>query len=63
MYKVSRASQVVQVVKNLPANAEDMRCRFALWVRKIPRRRAWQPTPIFLPGEPHRQRSLVSYGP
>ena len=63
MYKVSRASQVVQVVKNLPANAEDMRRRFDLWVRKIPRRRAWQPAPIFLPGESHRQRSLVSYGP
>ena len=29
------------------------------WVRKIPWRRAWQPTPIFLPGESHGQRSLV----
>ena len=26
-------------------------------------RRAWQPTPVFLPGEPHGQRSLVGYGP
>ena len=26
------------------------RCRFDPWVRKIPWRRAWQPTPVFLPG-------------
>ena len=26
-------------------------------------RRAWQPTPGFLPGEPHEQRSLVGYSP
>ena len=29
------------------------------WVRKIPWIRKWQPTPEFLPGEPHRERSLV----
>ena len=28
------------------------RCSFDLWVRKIPWRRAWQPNPVFLPGEP-----------
>ena len=33
------------------------------WVRKIPWRRAWQPTPVFLPGEFHGQRSLVVYSP
>ena len=32
-------------------------------VKKIPRRRAGQPTPIFLPGESHGQRSLASYDP
>ena len=26
-------------------------------------RRAWQPTPVFLPGKSHGQRSLVSYSP
>ena len=31
------------------------------WVGKIPWRRAWQPTPVFLPGESHGQRSLVGY--
>ena len=37
------------------------RCKklgFDLWVGKIPWRRAWQPTPVFLPGESHEQRSL-----
>ena len=33
------------------------------WVRKIPWRRAGQPTPVFLPREPHGQKSLVGYSP
>ena len=33
------------------------------WVKKIPWRRAWQSTPIFLPGESHEQRRLEGYGP
>ena len=33
------------------------------WVAKILWRRAWQPTPVFLPGEFHGQRSLVGYSP
>ena len=37
------------------------RCQFNPWVRKIAWRRAWQPTPVFLPGEFHEQRSLMSY--
>ena len=32
-------------------------------VRKIPWRRKWQPTPVFLPGESHVWRSLVGYSP
>ena len=36
---------------------------FNPWVRKIPWRREWQPTPVFLPGESHGQRSLVGYRP
>ena len=39
------------------------RHEFNPWVRKIPWRRAWQPTPVFLPGESHGQRSLVVYSP
>ena len=38
-------------------------CRFSPWVGKIPWRRKWQPTPIFLPGESHGQRSLLGYSP
>ena len=37
------------------------RLGFNPWVRKIPRRRKWQPTPVFLPGESHGLRSLVGY--
>ena len=36
---------------------------FNPWVGKIPWRRKWQPTPVFLPGESHGQRSLVGYSP
>ena len=39
------------------------RREFNSWVRKIPWRRKWQPTPGFLPGESHGQRSLVGYSP
>ena len=35
------------------------RCEFDPWVRKIPWRRKWQPTPVFLPGESHGPRSLA----
>ena len=38
-------------------------CEFNPWVRKIPWRWAWQPTPVFLPGESHGQRSMVGYSP
>ena len=43
-----------------------LQCRrpgFDPWVRKIPWRREWQPTPVFLPGESHGQSSLVGYSP
>ena len=46
-------------VKNLPANAEDTRCRFSPWVGKIPCSRKWQPTPVFLPEKSHGQRTTV----
>ena len=36
---------------------------FNPWVRKIPWRRKGQPTAVFLPGEPHRQRSLAGFSP
>ena len=39
------------------------RCRFDPWVRKMPWRRKWQSTPVFLPGKSHGQRSLAGYSP
>ena len=36
---------------------------FDPWVGKIPWRREWQPTPVFLPAEFHGQRSLAGYSP
>ena len=55
------ASLVAQVIKNLPAVQET-------WVRSLGQEdpleeRAWQLTPVFLPGEFHRERSLVGYSP
>ena len=63
MFIWERASQVVRVVKNPPANAWDIRCGFDPWIRKIPWRRAWQLTSVFLPGNPYGQKSLVGYSP
>ena len=54
---------MAQWVNNPPAMQETQRCRFDPWVGKIPWRRAWQPTLVFLPGESHEQRSLVGYSP
>ena len=51
---------MAQTVKNLPTM---QRPGFDPWVRKIPWRRKWQPTPVFLPGDSHGQRSLVGYSP
>ena len=45
-------------VKNLPA---IRRLDFDPWVGKVPWRREWQPTPVFLPGEFHGQRSLAGH--
>ena len=51
---------MAQRLKCLPAMWENL---FDLWVGKIPWRRKWQPTPVFLPGESHGGRSLVGYSP
>ena len=48
------------MVKNLPAMQE---IGFNPWVGKISWRREWLPSLVFLPGEFHGQRSLVSYSP
>ena len=64
LIKLFRASQVVLVAMNPPATPGDInRWGFDPRVGKIPWRRAWQPTPVFSPGEFHRQRSLAGYSP
>ena len=54
------ASLVAQLVKNLLETQE-------IWVRSLIRKilwsRKWQPTPVFLPGEFHGQRSLADHSP
>ena len=57
------ACQMAIVLKNPLANAGDVRHGFDPWVGKMPWRRAEQPSPVFLPGESHGQRSLVDYSP
>ena len=52
------ASQVVLVVRNLPANTRDIKDS-----RKILWRRAQQPISVFLPRESHGQRTLACYSP
>ena len=52
------SSLVPQTVKNLTAIQET---GFDPWVRKIPWRREWLPTPVFLPEEFYGQRSLEGY--
>ena len=63
MYLRQWASQLVLVVK------KELACqcrrhstgRFDPWVWMMPWRQAWQPSPVFLPGKFHGQRSLVCY--
>jgi len=47
-FQCSWASLVAQMVKNPPSMAETW---FNPWIGKIPRRKAWQSVPVFLPGE------------
>ena len=51
------------MVNNPPANAGDRRDESLTWVRESPWKRKWQPTPVFLPGKSHGQRSLARYSP
>ena len=49
-------------------NGKELACQcrrhgFDPWVGKVPWRRTWQPTPVFLPGESPGQRGLVGYSP
>ena len=52
------ASLEAQTVENLPVKQATW---FNRWVGRIPWRGEWQPTPVFLPGKSHGQRSLAGY--
>ena len=51
----------VRWLRGKESTCQCRRCRFDLW--KIPWRRKWQPTPVFLPVKSRGQRSLVGYSP
>ena len=57
----SWASLVAQIGKESTCNVGDLGSIPGLG--RFPWRRAWQPTPVFLPGEFHGQRSLAGYSP
>ena len=59
-----RASQVALLVKNPACQFRRHTINgFDPWIGKVPWRRAWQPTPVFLPANSYRQRSLAGYSP
>ena len=72
IYNVSRAN-ILFLSSTIPGSTsgkESTRqcrghkgCEFNPWVEKIPWNRKWQPTPVFLPGKFHGQRSLAGYSP
>ena len=52
------------MVKNIHLQyRKHRRLQFDPWVGKIPWRRAWQPTPVYLPGKSHGERRQASYSP
>ena len=59
-HRLVQTSLVAQMVKHPPAMQET---QVQSLVGKIPWRSKWQPTPVFLPGESPKQRSLMGYSP
>ena len=59
----ARASQVALVVENTCQCRKHERHEFDPGIKNIPWGTAWPPTPVFLPGESHRRRSLAAYSP
>ena len=66
LFGIQVFAYVRKEIEGFPAGSgvkKHRRPRFHPWVRKIPWRRKWQPTPVFLPGKFHAQRSLAGYSP
>ena len=59
----NRPALISLVVQTVKICLQCGRSGFNPWVKEILWRREWQPTPVFLPGESHGQRSLVGYSP
>ena len=59
VYRVQAGFPGGSAAKNLPAIQETQEMQFDPWVGKIPWRRKWHPTLVFLPGRSHGQRSLA----
>ena len=59
--KMGEGSSMALVIKNPVDRRQETYVQFLDW--KIPWRRKWQPSPVFLPGESHGQRSLTGYSP
>ena len=65
-YPGIQASLVAQMVKNPPTAQEtgiQSQPQRSKWLLQMPWRSKWQPTPIYLPGGFHAQRSMVGYSP
>ena len=58
-----RSTTVLSSKESACQYRSHQRCGFDPWIRKLPWRRAWQPTPVFLPGESHGKTSLAGQGP
>ena len=59
-------SKDMQGFPGFPGKESTCQCwrhGFDPWAGKIPWRRKWQPTPVFLSGKSHGQRSLAGYSP
>ena len=63
IYRWHDCTPVAQLVKTACQCKRRKRRGFNPWIGKIPWRREWHPTPVFLPGKFHGQRSLVGYSP
>ena len=72
MYMVECVNNISGLYSGFPGGiSKDPACQcrrhkrrgFNPWVGKIPWRRAWQPTPVFLPGGSHGQTGLAGHGP
>ena len=54
---------VVRILSGKEYSCQCRRCGFNPWIGKVPWRRKWPPTPVFLPGKFHGQRCLADYSP